>query len=253
MTTFLTFALLLAGANGEGNGSAFQVQLSYEPAVLLRGKDYRKHVSDFTMEMDPSIVLYSSHPLKVKIGIQTRNGFGIRAVGSIGTSLIGNPESSLRIPPDSSGYWGTSYNMVTSIEYSVGGEVGYAFRSPWEWWRQNGDIHLGVEGVWGRFYVKEDYVKWNQPGDKYGRRDTSFSFRSQVKGWQAHMGVSVPTILSNHFSIKTHCMLKGGAIKEQSIEFLDTPPGTEWKGPRTLPRWGIALGLTLNYSGGQQK
>jgi len=236
--------LLLAGASGEGNGLSFQAQLGYEPALLIRGDDYRRGVIGGGL---PNLdgFCYHSHSLASKVGIQTRTGWEMKATLGLTSSIINHGSSNLNLPNDSLGNpWLSSSTDWHSIEFRVGAEVGHRIGFSWD----EGDVYLGLEGIWGKFLGKDSLHKNNPESVQDDLRIIHVT--STVKGLQWYIGVSVPVVSFSRFSICLNPLLKGGFITEQST---DIPPDAEWKGPYTLPKCGVALGLTLNYNGGKNK
>jgi hypothetical protein len=253
MNISLAFILLLAGVSGNGDGIAFQAQLGYELALLFKGEDYvRQPKYPAFVFFDPSMILYMSNAIRGRMGILVGNRFEIRGTGSIAYCKIADPGSGLDVPLDSMRVWyyppHHNYNRLRTIEYSGGVEIGYKPRN----WRHNGDIYLGLEGIWGRFHCRETWSSYRADDEDELVRDDTIHFISSVKGLGGHLGVAVPVASFGRFSVQLHSMLKGGAVREQSAELVDAPAGTQWEGPRTLLKWGVALGLTLNYKGGQQ-
>jgi len=231
MTSFVIIALLLAGASGEGNGLTLQLQIGYTPAILDRGnKGYDSPGADLFPEL--SEVLYCSHTFSIKAGVKTREGWKLRGIGGLTYAKIPNSNVNFTFPPESTGY--SPMSDWTSHELSLGAEVGHRVGFKWG----KGSIYLGLEGGWGRL----SGTPW----------DTFYLITptSRMLGIQGHFGLGIPLVSFGTFNLQIHPILKGGFLKEQSTEI---PPGTEWLGPYTLSKWGVALGITLNYDGGKQQ
>lgn len=239
MTSFLTFALLLAGAAGDGAGLSFQAQVGYEPALLLTGYDY----TYFSDGLFPTFqeATYFSHSLSGKIGIGTENDWQMRATGSVSQAVISG-EPNIRYTET---IWIPVETRWQSQEFSSGVEVeqGQMFL------REKVGILLGLEFTWGKLFGDARFYR----GAGDDREWRTEHLTSRMFGVQGHIGINIPIVAFGDFTLGINPNLKGGAVKEQSIKLLDTPSGTEWKGPRTLPRWGVALGLTLDYNGGKQQ
>lgn len=235
MTSFLTFALLLAGAAGDGAGLSFQAQLGYEPALLFTGNDYAYTFDD----LFPSLgeLCYLSHSLSGKVGFITENGWQLRAIGSIAQSVIPNGKTNIR-DTSSLSQWGSRVTRWESREFSVGAELGQGRK----FFREKGSIHLGLEFTWGKLSGDARFYR-SVGGDAEWRTE---HLTSTMLGLKGHIGINIPLISLGDFSLGLNPQLKGGAVKEQSITGI--PSGFEWRGPSTLSKWGIALGLITSYN-----
>jgi len=250
MNVSLTLILLLAGAGGEGKGFGLQAQLGYEPAVLLRGDDFKKQSRAPAGLSEPTI-FYALHPLRCKIGTRFANGIELRAIGSYGGCRIKYPKSLLYFPLDSLPLNYYRWGDIKETEYSIGGELGYSFRTRSIYWPPQWDVYVGLESVWGEIRGYENWVFYET--DDQEALDT-FYFASDLKGLQGHLGIATPIVSYGRFSLQIHGLLKGGAVKEQSLDYSGLPPEAEMNDhPRTLLRWGLSLALTVNYSGGKQQ
>jgi len=240
MTSFVIIALLLAGASGEGNGLSFQAQLGYEPALLATGNDYAYTFDDLFPRLGE--VCYFSHSLSGKIGIVTENDWQMRAIGSVSQSVIPNGKVNIR-DTSSLSQWGSRVTRWESREFSVGAELGQGRK----FFREKGSIHLGLEFTWGKLSGDARFYR-SVGGDAEWRTE---HLTSTMLGLKGHIGINIPLISFGDFSLGLNPELKGGAVKEQSITGI--PSGFEWRGPSTLYKWGVALGINLNYDGGLQK
>lgn len=238
MTSFVIIALLLAGASGEGNGLSFQAQVGYEPALLATGSDYAYTFDD----LFPSLgeVCYFSHSLSGKIGIVTENDWQMRAIGSVSQSVIPNGKANIR-DTSSLSQWGSRVTRWESREFSVGAELGQGRK----FFRGKGSIHLGLEFTWGKLSGDARFYR-SVGGDAEWRTE---HLTSTMLGVQGHIGINVPLVTFGDFRLALNPKLKGGAVREQSI--TGVPSDFEWRGSSTLYKWGIALGITLNYNGGK--
>jgi hypothetical protein len=230
MTSFLIFSLLLAGASGEGNGLSFQAQLGYEPALLCMGKDFAAPADP----IDIASFFYLSHALSGKVGVETKNGWQIRTIGSLDYSAFYG-EPNIEYYEDLWFPVGTDWVCICA---TLGGETGHSLKFR----RGSGSIYLGLEVSGGKLFGNTALWK----GADFRRA----TITSSMLGFQGHIGLSVPLITFGRFSLGLNPMLKGGKIKELKVEGI---PDTAWLGPYTLYRWGVALSLTLNYNGGKQQ
>lgn len=243
MASFMIGVLLLAGAS-DSSGLSFQAQVGYEPAVLIRGDDYRRGVIGGAFPNFEGFC-YHSHSLTGKVGIQTRTGWETKVTLGLTSSIINHGSSNLSLPPDSIGeLWLSGHTEWSSIEYNLGLEIGHSFGQPQRQW----SLFLGLMFTWGKFSGVDSLFKWNHETNEEDIRVINVT--SPVKGPQWYIGAAVPLFPVGRFSFQINPILKGGFIKEQSTNI---PPEAEWKGPYTLPKCGLALGLTLNYSGGKQQ
>lgn len=233
MTSFLIIALLLAGASWEGSGLTLQLQVGYTPAILHRGTKGYDYPSLSFGFLEFSEVLYVSHTFSLKAGIKTRNGWELRGIGGLTYAKIPNSDANFAFPSDSP--WKSYLTDWTLHELSLGIEGGHRVGFRWG----EASIYLGLEGILGKLSGESLFCENKDSWD-------TFHVTSRAAGLQGHIGIDVPLISLGPFSLQISPMLKGGFLKEQSANI---PPGTEWLGPYTLSKWGIALGLTLNYSG----
>jgi hypothetical protein len=239
MASFIIIALLLAGAS-DSSGLSFQAQLGYEPALLFTGSDYAYTFDD----LFPSLgeVCYFSHSLSGKIGIVTENDWQMRAIGSIAQSVIPNGKTNIR-DTSSLSQWGSRVTRWESREFSVGAELGQGRK----FFREKGSIHLGLEFTWGKLSGDARFYR-SVGGDAEWRTE---HLTSTMLGVQGHIGINVPLVTFGYFSLALNPKLKGGAVKELSI--TGVPSDFVWEGPSTLSKWGIALGINLNYDGGKKQ
>lgn len=235
MTSFLTFALLLAGASGEGNGLSFQAQLGYEPAVLATGGDYAYTFDGIVPRLGE--VCYFSHSLSGKIGIVTENDWQMRAIGSVSQAVIFNGKPNIRYVST----WAPPVTRWESREFSVGAEL----EPGRKYFRERRNLYLGLELTWGKLYGSPEFYRGF--GDDAELRTEHLT--STMLGLKGHIGINIPLISFGDFSLGLNPELKGGAVKELSI--TGVPSDFVWEGPSTLYKWGIALGITLNYNGGK--
>jgi hypothetical protein len=233
MISFIISALLLAGAS-EDNGLSFQAQLGYEPALLLTGYDY----TYFSDGLFPTFqeATYFSHSLSGKIGIETENDWQMHAIGSVSQSVIPNGKVNI-----SFGGWGFPVTRWVSQEFSVGAEAGYAF------FGKKSSVYLGLELTWGKLSGSPEFHR--DFGDDAESQIVHLT--STMLGLQGHIGIDIPLVSFGRFSLGLSPMLKGGAIKEQKAEGI--PDDAVWAGPFTLSKWGVALGVNLNYDGVKQQ
>jgi hypothetical protein len=234
MNASLMFILLLAGAAGDGAGLSFQAQLGYEPALLATGDDYAYTFDD----LFPSLgeVCYFSHSLSGKIGIETENDWQMHAIGSVSQSVIPNGKVNI-----SFGGWGFPVTRWVSQEFSVGAEAGYAF------FGKKSSVYLGLELTWGKLSGSPEFHR----GFGDDAESQIVHLTSTMLGLQGHIGIDIPLVSFGRFSLGLSPMLKGGAIKEQKAEGI--PDDAVWAGPFTLSKWGVALGVNVNYDGGQRQ
>jgi len=230
MNASLMFILLLAGTSWEGSGLTLQLQIGYTPAILDRGnKGYDYPSAGLFPEL--SEVLYCSHTFSIKAGVKTREGWELRGIGSLTYAAIPKSGINFTFPPE---YSPIGLCDWTSHELSLGAELGHRVGFKWG----KGSVYLGLEGVWGRLS--------GEPWDTFYVMTPT----SKMLGIQGHFGLGIPLVSFGAFNSRIHPMLKGGFLKEQSANI---PPRTEWLGPYTLSKWGIALGLTLNYNERKEK
>ncbi len=240
MISFLTFALLLAGAAGDGAGLSFQAQLGYEPALLATGDDYAYTFDGIVPRLGE--VCYFSHSLSGKIGIVTENDWQMRAIGSIAQSVIPNGQANIR-DTSSLSQWGSRETRWDSREFTVGAEL----EPGRKYFRKRRNLYLGLEFTWGKLFGDARFYR-SVGGDAEWRTE---HLTSTMLGLKGHIGINIPLISLGDFSLGLNPELKGGAVKEQSI--TGVPSDFVWEGPSTLYKWGIALGVNLNYDGGLQK
>ncbi|MBA7595550.1 hypothetical protein ES703_02514 [subsurface metagenome] len=208
--------------------------------MLITGNDYAYTFDD----LFPSLgeLCYFSHSLSGKVGIVTENDWQLRAIGSIAQSVIPNGKTNIR-DTSSLSQWGSRVTRWESREFSVGAELGQGRK----FFREKGSIHLGLEFTWGKLSGDARFYR-SVGGDAEWRTE---HLTSKMFGVQGHIGINIPIVAFGGFTLGISPNLKGGAVKEQSIEGI--PEGFEWKGPSTLSKWGVALGINLNYDGGEQQ
>ncbi|MBD3286769.1 hypothetical protein GF359_09145 [candidate division WOR-3 bacterium] len=231
MSTLLPLALLVFGADGVG----FQAEIGYEPALLIRGGDYTYSVSIFPDFVDN---FYLSHSISGKVGVQLPSDFGIRTTGSFSSSNIPYSKSNI----DMEGVWLPSPANWVSHEVTVGAEamhpVGLRARKT--------SVLLGVSIIFGKVKGDNNFYR-HDPETDYRTYDT----KSKILGFQGYLGLNIPLFSFDQFRLQVSPTLKGGAAKEQSVEGV--PDDGAWIGPLTLSKWGMALGINLNYDGGKKQ
>lgn len=235
MNVALLVILVLAGA--DGNGLSFQAQVGYEPALLIRGNDYTYSVSMFPELVD---VFYLSHTLSGKVGVQLSNNLGIRTTGSFSYSTIPYSKPNMLLP----GPWLPSINTHwVSQEVTLGAEAIHPIGS-----RARISVFLGLGIIFGRLKGECPFRYHDYETDQTYQR--TYYPESKTLGFQGRIGLNIPLISFGRFELQISPTLKGGALKEQSVEGV--PDDGVWVGPLTLLKWGMALGLNLNYDGGKQ-
>lgn len=248
MTTFIISALLLVGASGEGNGLSFQAQVGYVPALLVRGKDYSVYY-DMSFMLSDLLAdkFYFPHAFYGKVGTSIGSGWEIRAIGSLTFWRMPFSNSNIHLQlydPDTKEPWLSSQANWRSNEITLGGEVGHSLRYRWG----DGGVYFGLEGIWGWFSGESIFYQYNHETRK--NDFLTLSITSKSLGLQGHVGVAIPIVSFGCFSFQINPMLKGGFLKEQSSII---PDDAVWLGPSTLSKWGIALGINLNYDGGKKQ
>lgn len=225
------FILLLAGADGDG--LSFQAQVGYEPALLTRSGDYTYSVSMFPELVD---IFYLSHTLSGKVGVRLPSDLGILTTGSYSYSTI--PYSKPNI--DLEGTWLPSPANWVSHEVAVGAEaihpIGLRYRKS--------SVLLGGVIIFGKIKGDNNFYRHDPETDH-----RTYNTKSKILGFQGCIGLNIPLVSFDQFILQICPTLKGGAVKEQSSII---PDDAVWLGPYTLYKWGLALGLTLNYDGGKQ-
>jgi len=234
MASFIISALLLVGVS-EDNGLSFQAQVGYEPALLFTGNDYAYTFDGIVPRLGE--VCYFSHSLSGKIGIVTENGWQLRAIGSIAQSVIPNGKTNIR-DTSSLSQWGSRVTRWESREFSVGAELGQGRK----FFREKGSIHLGLEFTWGKLSGDARFYR-SVGGDAEWRTE---HLTSTMLGLKGHIGINIPLISLGDFSLGLNPKLQVGALRELSITGI--PADFEWRGPSTLSKWGIALGLITSYN-----
>lgn len=221
-------SIVLSGALG------FEAQTGYEPALLGRGKFSQ---STFL----PYGNCYLNNGGFLKIGFSFADAWSVRGTFAISGSYYPQGPAVIDIPDLDEPY---EYTDMNSLEFSAGTEVAHSlrFRSG------KGDVFAGVEGIWGRF----DYASlctYTEDSYQYDYGTVSYSCKgSGVQGWA---GISYPVARFGRFAVNFSTVLKGGGIV---LRPYDMPEQYTWKGyyiqPTSnapLPRWGIAIGLSLAY------
>lgn len=239
MASFIISVLLLAGASGEGNGLTLQAQVGYEPALLIRGGDYTRAESMFP---DLGDVFYLSHALSGKVGVQLSNNLGIRTTGSFSYSTIPYSKPNMLLP----GPWLPSVNTNwVSHEVTIGAEAIH----PLGLRAGRSSVFLGLGITFGKLKGECPFAYRDYETDQTYRR-TCYP-KSKTLGVQGYVGLNIPLVSFGQFRLQISPTIKGGAVKEQSVEGI--PNDGVWVGPLTLLKLGMALGLNLNYDGGLQK
>jgi len=239
MNVSLALILLLAGVDGDG--PRFQAQVGYELTILAIGNDLSFQAGMF----DFSSLLYSPHLLHTKIGVQFEKGWEIRSTGGVSFSkFVGNPPLWLATDPDRTFVgWGD----VSTLEFSAGIEGGHSLRFPWG----EGSLYLGVEGIYGRLNAidtLEEWWNWDPPKEKI---IWPVYVTTPVAGYRWYVGISIPVVTVNQFSLQIHPLIMGGKVKTGDPVTLSA--NTKWFGPCTLLKRGVGIGLTLNYNEGKKR
>lgn len=237
MNVLFSFILLLSGTS-DSKGLSFQTQVGYEPSVMAKGRDFKGDAALFYF----APLVYTSHGLRGKVGIQTQGGWKMGAISSGALCIIPLSRPNLSLSPDSIGnIWLNDSTRWISSEYSAGAELGRSFKRKWA-------VFVGLEFVWGKLSGTSHLSKNNPESTQDDIRVVHVI--STIRGLQGHVGMSIPIISFGEFSLQINPLLKGGALKEKSTNI---PPEAEWKGPYTLSKWGAALRLTLNDKVGGNK
>jgi len=239
MTFPLICTLLFVGvtANDANAKPRLQAQIGYTPSIAPK-KDYGKGeaggLPNFTF-------LYLSHSLNTKLGIETQNGWQAGITGGITSYTLFDANSNFKLPDDpvTQEPWLNMYTEWKAIEYSLGADIGHSFGLTQRW-----DISTGLTFIWGKLSGIDTLSKYNPETKNEDVR--IINIKSPVRGFQWHIGVGIPILSLGGFSLKINPAIHVGFTKEKSTNI---PSDAKWKGPYSLSKSGVGIGLTLNYKG----
>jgi hypothetical protein len=228
-------ALVLSVLGGLEEGPAFEAQIQYTPSILRKGSDYAANRMPYCRQ-------YLDQAFSGKIGFSTRNGWKFRATGGVNHSLISisNPNYEITESEYSWDYLtNDGFSSWHGWLYHFGGEVG---KGVWLG-RRRGEVCAGLEVLGGSLDGEVNLFTYDSESwEEIYRTDT---VTSETWGIDGYVGISIPLASWKGLSLDGHALIRAGLLREISSE---VPADATWRGPYNLPRTGLGLGLSLNFS-----